>query len=99
MRAPSAWRIRQGQFAGCYVRKHISDCLGYLVLKELEQSREQRVSLTGITSALKKKKVTQYRPIMFGLIFLHTIGAIDFQAPYIYRMKLQNDAQNSSPRK
>ena len=60
--------------------------IGYLILKELETTEESRVSLTTITSKLKKKKITQYRPIMFALIFLHTVGAIEFKAPYIYKI-------------
>lgn len=60
--------------------------IGYLILKELESTGEARVSLTTITAHLKKKKITQYRPIMFALIFLHSVGAIEFKAPYIYKM-------------
>ena len=46
------------------------------VIREKLQARSQ----------LKKKKITQYRPIMFALIFLHSVGAIDLKAPYIYKM-------------
>ncbi|MGZ0172196.1 MAG: hypothetical protein ACKVHE_21855 [Planctomycetales bacterium] len=60
--------------------------IGYIVLKEFEASSENRLSLTAITSLLKKKKITQYRPIMFALIFLHVAGVIEFRAPYIYRI-------------
>jgi len=60
--------------------------VGYLILKEFENIGEDRVSLTVITSRLKQKKITQYRPIMFALIFLHVAGAIDFRAPYIYKL-------------
>ncbi len=60
--------------------------VGYLILKEFEKAEENRLSLTAITSRLKQKKITQYRPIMFALIFLHVSGAIDFKAPYIYKL-------------
>jgi hypothetical protein len=60
--------------------------IGYLVLKELDSATDRRVSLTFIMSHLKKKKINQYRPIMFALIFLHVIGAIEFSAPYIYKV-------------
>lgn len=60
--------------------------VGYLILKEFESIGEDRVSLTEITVRLKQRKITQYRPIMFALIFLHVAGAIDFRAPYIYKM-------------
>jgi len=70
--------------------------LGYLILKELEATGENRISLTRITSQLKRKKVAQYRPIMFALIFLHSVGAIEFKAPYIYKMRLLSNAATSS---
>lgn len=60
--------------------------IGYLILKEFENLDEDRLSLTAITSRLKQKKITHYRPIMFALIFLHVAGAIDFKAPYIYKL-------------
>lgn len=60
--------------------------VGYLVLKEFERTGEEKLSLTAITSLLKKKKVIKYRPIMFALIFLHSAGAIEFKAPYVYKM-------------
>ncbi len=60
--------------------------VGYLVLKEFENTDEDRLSLTAITSRLKRKKITQYRPIIFALIFLHVAGAIDFKAPFIYKL-------------
>ena len=60
--------------------------IGYLILKDLDSATERRVSLTTIMSHLKKQKITQYRPIMFALIFLHSIGAIEFSAPYIYKV-------------
>lgn len=61
--------------------------IGYIVLKHIGQAGAERVSLTEITSALKKKGITEYRPIMFALYFLHMSGAIDFEAPYIYPLK------------
>ena len=60
--------------------------IGYLILKEFERSDDNRLSLTAVTSRLKKKKITQYRSIVFALIFLHVAGAVDFRAPYIYKV-------------
>lgn len=60
--------------------------IGYIVLREFEATGEERLSLTAITSRLRKKKITGYRPIMFALIFLHLAGIIEFRAPYIYRV-------------
>ncbi len=60
--------------------------IGYLVLKEFEVTKEDRLSLTAITSCLKKKNICQYRPIMFALVFLYSVGTIEFKAPYIYKL-------------
>jgi hypothetical protein len=60
--------------------------VGYLILKEFEKVGEDRLSLTAIASRLKRKKINQYRPIMFALVFLHVAGAIDFRAPYVYKL-------------
>lgn len=60
--------------------------IGYLVLKEFEKTNEDRLSLTSITACLKKKDISQYRPIMFALMFLYVAGAIDFKAPYVYKL-------------
>jgi len=60
--------------------------LGYLILRELEGAERNRISLTTLMSKLRKRGVTQYRPIMFALMFLYATGAIEFKAPYVYRM-------------
>lgn len=60
--------------------------IGYLVLKEFEVVKKDRLSLTSVTARLKKKNIFQYRPIMFALMFLYVAGAIDFKAPYIYKL-------------
>jgi hypothetical protein len=60
--------------------------IGYLILKEFENAEEDRLSLTAITSGLRQKKIIQYRPIIFALLFLHVAGAIDFKAPYVYKL-------------
>ncbi len=59
--------------------------IGYLILKQLESTDQERLSLASIMFELRKKKITHYRSIMFGLIFLYTSGAIEFRAPYILR--------------
>ncbi len=60
--------------------------IGYLVLKEFEVTKEDRLSLAAITSCLRKKKISQYRPIMFALVFLYAAGTIEFKAPYVYKL-------------
>lgn len=60
--------------------------IGYIILKEFERVDEDRLSLVAITSLLKKRKIVQYRPVMFALMFLYSTGAIDFKAPYFYKI-------------
>lgn len=60
--------------------------VGYLILKLLEKENRDRVTIGEIANHLRKHEVTAYRPMMFGLIFLHTIEAIDFKEPYIYKL-------------
>lgn len=60
--------------------------VGYLILKRLEKSKDGRASLTELSSDLAKHGITKSRPMTIGLIFLHLSGAIDFKAPYIYRI-------------
>ena len=60
--------------------------VGYEVLRCLEASDQERVSMVDLYQALRKARITDYRSISFGLIFLHTAGAIDFNAPYICRL-------------
>ncbi len=61
--------------------------IGYLILKRLEKASEARLSLPELAKHLNAHGVNEYRPIMFGLVFLYSVGAIDFKAPYIYKIK------------
>lgn len=58
--------------------------VGYLVLRELQSNPQKRTTLTSMMAILRRKRITHYRSIMFGLVFLHSVGAIEFRAPYIY---------------
>ncbi len=60
--------------------------VGYLILKRLDKAQDGRLSLSEIASHLGKRGVNRSRPIMFALIFLHSVGVIDFKAPYIYKL-------------
>jgi hypothetical protein len=60
--------------------------VGYLILKQLDKAKDQRLSLTEIAAYLTKRNIKKSRPMMFALIFLHTAGVIDFKAPYIYKL-------------
>jgi len=58
--------------------------VGFHVLRFLEKQPEKRATLGAIAKELRKQDVQKYRPLLFGLVFLHTIEAISFEAPYFY---------------
>jgi len=66
--------------------KHSMVNIGYLILKEFEAKATDRLSLAEISSRLRKESITHYRSIMFALIFLHSAGAIEFKAPYLFKV-------------
>lgn len=58
--------------------------VGFHVLRYLEKQPDKRATLGDIAKHLRKHDVQKYRPLLFGLVFLHTIEAISFEAPYFY---------------
>ncbi|MCB1091467.1 MAG: hypothetical protein KDL87_08045 [Verrucomicrobiae bacterium] len=58
--------------------------VGFLVLRYLERQPDKRATLGCIAKELRKYDVTHYRPLIFGLVFLHSVDAISFEAPYFY---------------
>ncbi|TGL01914.1 hypothetical protein EHQ43_18565 [Leptospira bouyouniensis] len=53
------------------------------ILKMFHNSNKQRISIFDISKELKKENITHYRQILFGLMFLYSVGIIDFEEPYI----------------
>ncbi len=60
--------------------------LGYLILKALKKEKDDKISIFEVVNALKKNGIVHGRQFMFAMIFLHSLGLIDFKAPYIYRL-------------
>ena len=60
--------------------------VGSIILRILKNSQEGKIAFLDLLAELRRHNVTRYRPILFGLTFLHSIGAIDFNAPYISRL-------------
>jgi len=60
--------------------------VGYLILKKIKTSKTDKISIFDITEELKKYNITHYSQVLYGLIFLHSCGIIDFQEPYIYKI-------------
>lgn len=66
--------------------KSSSVYIGYLILKSMEE--RQKMSIFDVFEAVKKaNKIFNYNAAMQALFFLFMSGLIDFDAPYIYRMK------------
>lgn len=62
--------------------------VGYLILKQLDKSENGYLPLAEIAKNLAKHEIKQSRAMIFALIFLHSAGAIEFTAPYVYRVGL-----------
>lgn len=60
--------------------------VGYLILKELKASKDDKVTIYEVARKLRKKGVRHSRQLLFGVLFLHSCGVADFSAPYIYRI-------------
>lgn len=59
--------------------------VGYLILKQIKQNKQNKVSIFELAAELNKKGIIHYRQILFALLFLHACGLIDFKEPYIYK--------------
>lgn len=67
--------------------KSSSIYLGYIVLKELQNSANGKISIYDLIELLRKKNgIVHYRQLLFALIFLYTSGVVDFSEPYIYKL-------------
>lgn len=60
--------------------------LGYIILKRIRKSKEEKVMIYEIVEAIKSELgIVHYRQLLFALLFLHQSGIIDFAEPYIYK--------------
>lgn len=60
--------------------------IGYLILKQLKRSKEEKLIIHDIIENIKQNLgVVHYRQLIFSLIFLYESGIIDFAEPYIYK--------------
>lgn len=59
---------------------------GYLILKDLKKG--ERMSIFDLHQTLKTRdRNFTYSNAMYALIFLYMNGLVDFDEPYIYRLK------------
>lgn len=67
--------------------KDTSVYAGYLILKKLKE--KERMSIFDLYQTLKtEEKGFTYSNAMYALIFLYMNGLVDFDEPYIYRIKI-----------
>jgi hypothetical protein len=59
--------------------------VGSLILKQLQKSKTNKISIFEIAEDLKKYNIVSYRHIVFSLMFLYSCGIIDFKEPFIYK--------------
>lgn len=64
--------------------KSSSVYIGYLILKELQKSDSQKVSIYKIAESLKKNGLNHSRQLTIGLSFLYSVGIIKFEEPYVW---------------
>lgn len=57
--------------------------IGFEILKLLRDSDVKRVSIFDVARTVKKKNKASPRSLYYGLIFLYSIGLIEFEAPYV----------------
>jgi len=57
--------------------------VGCLILRVLNKEQDKQIAFLDLIDKLRKEGISRYRPILFALTFLHSVGAIDFTVPYI----------------
>jgi hypothetical protein len=60
--------------------------LGSLILKQIQKSKEDKISIFEIAENLQKYNIVSYRHIVFALMFLYSCGIVDFKEPFIYKL-------------
>ena len=58
--------------------------LGYIILKELSEKSEKKMSIYDVANVLKKHNMLNNNQLIYSLMFLYSADIIDFSEPYIY---------------
>lgn len=66
--------------------------VGYHVVRCLEGAEDRRRSLVEVMHYLKGRHINDYRSIQFALLFLHSVGSVEFRAPYLCLAPQDGDA-------
>ena len=60
-----------------------SPYIGAKLLKLIEQSEQNRISIFEVASKLKKNNISSIRNIYYGMLFLYSLDIIEFEEPYL----------------
>ncbi|KAE8557790.1 hypothetical protein [Paenibacillus polymyxa] len=58
--------------------------IGYLILKEIKKNGAEKVSIYKVSDTLKKNGISHSRQLIFGLLFLYSLGMVKFEEPYLW---------------
>lgn len=58
--------------------------IGYLILKEIQDKKTERVSIYDISKSLKQKGINSSRQLVLGLSFLYSVDIVDFEEANIW---------------
>lgn len=64
-----------------------SQYIGYLILKYFKKKKTEKLSIYQIYDLISKKEQIDFRQIKFGMIFLYSLGIIDFSEANIWLTK------------
>lgn len=59
--------------------------VGYKIMKFVEETADQRISLFDIAENFSKEKWFSTKNLYFGLMFLFSINLIEFKPPYVIK--------------
>ena len=61
--------------------------IGYLILKEIQEKKTEKVSIYDVSKALKQKGINSSRQLVLGLSFLYSVDIVDFEEANIWVKK------------
>ncbi|APG62020.1 hypothetical protein LPB140_03405 [Sphingorhabdus lutea] len=59
--------------------------VGYRIMQLLEKKDGGKISIFEVTDKLKKEKWFSSRHLFLGMVFLYSVGIIEFNQPYIVK--------------
>lgn len=58
--------------------------VGYLILAEIQNTENKRISIYKVSDILKKNGLTHSRQLILSLSFLYSLGLVKFEEPYLW---------------